>query len=796
MHLRNKSVVYLLFLMLTLMVMISISTETATSSFITPKQTMKPVQEKIVFLDAAQQVIDAEQVRVICFTTQTGVPFSDFWLTLNNDGTPQDPLPPNCNYIAAMRLLHTQPSGNPDHGPAYWIYATSWTAGEDTPQPLAETIVIPDDQTLVLFNVVASLAWEPAADSPFESQLRDGLKQASAYLYDVSEGQMALGPLTIYNNGQNWNQADLRFLTANDARPWAFVGGILPERTAYTSPQTGRSSRFGNGATFYGRFWDGSDAFDSNAGSWDQQDAYRTIIHEWSHYALFLYDEYRNTFADETHCTGIDNRDESKDKTNASIMDYQYTASEFWSGRVHGFPTGCQNTIQFEVHGEDDWTTLSHWHWIQQLPTSVDPPIITPIALEEGPNLGLTAALFGREPGHFLYLPIIRKAGTWTAPTTDLREPKIDVFIDEGFDFGAAFASQVYLLEDTAVSLFPRRIHHQGRPVFGPEPENYIGSMTILNVNDTDRLHVSVQRSPTDEQPGELYTYAPKYWPPDSEIEPIHDGFEVVAVQDPWHTILDLQPNPEKPRQELTVIFQSLTHSNLPTPIAHLCAIDANSGCAEDAAWLQEMTPIGSDIWQATFTPLPAAEELPLYGIVRIEVPEFGERIRWFRQAGGVGPAHEDADAPTQDGDVMVDAVQDIPSGISQAGDCSHVLIMPSANDTLLRQLLPQDVKGIIGMPLDIDVLQPHPDGEGCIGLEPGSLPTPVVVTLFYSAETLEQLGVARDQLRVLHYFQSNGEWVDVTTEVPPNPDQLNGNNWISSFPLNEGGFYAIGWRE
>ncbi len=796
MRLHNKPVVYLLFLIVTLMVMIVISTQTAKSSFTEHESTTIASGDNIVFMNASQQLIANEQVRVICFATQNGLPISDYWITINSSGVPQEPLPANCNFIAALRLLYEQPAGHPDHGPAYWIYATSWAAGDNTPQPVAETIIIPDDQTLVLFNVVASLAWEPVADSPFEQQLRDGLMKASAYLYDVTEGQMALGPLTIYNNGQNWDQADLRFLTANDARPWAFVGGILPARTLYTSPQTGRSSRFGNGATFYGRFWDGNNAYDSAAGSWDQADAYRTIIHEWSHYALFLYDEYRDILAFETHCTGIDNRDESKDKTNASIMDHQYTTSEFWSGRVHGFPTDCQNTIQYEVHGEDDWTTLSHWHWIQQLPTSVDPPILAPVALAEGPNLGLTAALFGSEPGHHLYLPIIRKAGNWTPSTTDLREPQIDVFIDEGFEFGTGFDSQVYLLEDTAVAHFPQRILHQGRPVMGPEPENFIGSMTILNVNDTDRLHVTVQRHPTDEKIGELYTYAPQYWPPGSEIKPLTEGVKVVAVQDPWYTVLDLQPNPEKPREELTVIFQSLTHSNLPTPIAHLCAIDANSGCAEDEAWLQEMTPIGSDIWQATFTPLPGAEELPLYGIVRVEVPEFGERLRWFRQAGGVGPAHEDADAPTQDGEVTVDAVQAISSGISQAGDCSHVLVMPTADDRLLRQLLPGDVKGIVGTPFDIDILQPHPDGEGCIGLEPESLPTPVVVTLYYDYEMLAQLGIQRDQLRVLHYFQSNGEWVDVTGEVSPEPDQEDANNWIGSFPLNDGGFYAIGWRE
>jgi hypothetical protein len=80
---------------------------------------------------------------------------------------------------------------------------------------------------------VASLDWQPAPGNPFLQELRAGLLAASGYLFDVTEGQMAFGELTLHTDGRSWQGADLRFLRANDYRPTAYVGGIVPEPIQY-----------------------------------------------------------------------------------------------------------------------------------------------------------------------------------------------------------------------------------------------------------------------------------------------------------------------------------------------------------------------------------------------------------------------------------------------------------------------------------------------------------------------------------------------------------------------------------
>ncbi|MFQ5420256.1 MAG: hypothetical protein ACE5EY_07825 [Anaerolineae bacterium] len=170
-----------------------------------------------------------EQVRVLCYTANaTGSPVSDLMLKIGSNGIATSPAAENCQYAAALHLLHEQPSGKADHGLAYSVYATSWTPGSSQLSPVSSDIVIRDNEKLVLFNVVASLEWQPEPGSSFTADLRSGLQAASAYLYDITEGQMAFGMVAIYENGRYWNSTDIRFRAANDYRPSAYVGGPTP----------------------------------------------------------------------------------------------------------------------------------------------------------------------------------------------------------------------------------------------------------------------------------------------------------------------------------------------------------------------------------------------------------------------------------------------------------------------------------------------------------------------------------------------------------------------------------------
>ena len=67
-------------------------------------------------------------MRVLCYAHPGDAsPLADMPLKTDVNGYPTSGLPGACGYVAALQLLHTQPSGKPNHGPAYWVYATSWS---------------------------------------------------------------------------------------------------------------------------------------------------------------------------------------------------------------------------------------------------------------------------------------------------------------------------------------------------------------------------------------------------------------------------------------------------------------------------------------------------------------------------------------------------------------------------------------------------------------------------------------------------------------------------------------------
>ena len=274
--------------------------------------------------------------------------------------------------LVALAPVHTQTSPRAQHeGWAYRVYHTSLNLDLDNDlEPRPDTTGDPGEQRvtvraadpLVVFNIVASVEWDATDD--YLMMLEDAFKKASAYLYDVTDGQMAFGQVTIHDKAEHWADADFQFSAKNTVRPYAFVGGIRGEDTAH-------SIRLGRG-------WDriGSDA------PWNEPDGYRTIIHEFGHYALHLYDEYIGfNFNDsgefeneiEPACTSTLVKQNNEDSTNASLMYWQYNATEL--ADRSSWTQDCQQTEQHSANnGEADWeTVLRHYSgpgWQLNTPTS------------------------------------------------------------------------------------------------------------------------------------------------------------------------------------------------------------------------------------------------------------------------------------------------------------------------------------------------------------------------------------------------------------------------------------------
>jgi hypothetical protein len=150
-----------------------------------------------------------------------------------------------------------------------------------------QTLMIEKSNTLIGFNIVASLEWD--ASAAYLSELQQGFKEASKYLYDATDGQMLFERVTIFENQQQWADADYHFWATNQLRPKSPVGTILESRV--------RRPRFG-------REW---------LGPYTESDGFRAFIHEFGHYGLCLWDSYTRLLLgkirlEDAHCTSANIR--------------------------------------------------------------------------------------------------------------------------------------------------------------------------------------------------------------------------------------------------------------------------------------------------------------------------------------------------------------------------------------------------------------------------------------------------------------------------------------------------------
>jgi hypothetical protein len=712
-------------------------------------------------------------VRVLCFDGVTAVsPFADLNIQVTA-GTPDAPLPERCTHLAALRLRHTQPAGKHD-APAYQVYAASWEPGDTRPLTVTGDIILSDARPLTLLNMVVSLGWTPADGSGVTdaADIRLALQNASAELYDWTEGQMAIGAVSIHTGGERWNEADLRFLPANDKRPSAFVGGIVSDTLTYAAYLT--NTTYTPAMSYFGRLWDGADAFDEANGRWPAANGSRTIAHEWAHYALFLYDEYQNTSGASGYCTcaalpggcGFGDRD-------GSAMAYHYQATEFWHKDTHlTVDLFCYNTWQAQVHGMNDWETLARWHEIQNLPLSF-PPLAMPFPeLDAGPEPGLAAHLFGAEPGRATFLPVVLRDGD--PPVATRSEPFVNLLVNAASPPTVTQPSQVYLLKGGSS---PARILPQGRAV-GDVAGSVLGQLRLLDVEPDDVVRAYVGQTAVGPSPGVRYTTFTNGSPTagiTTEVNPLR------FTLDHYFTIVNGRA------VTLTIALKDEDNA-LGVPAIQICSLDAAVGC--DPAWKMEMTPDGGWL-SAEFAPLPGQAELPRYLVLRIwddnDSAVEKEIVQWVQMAGGVGPAHNDGMAPLVDDAVMVN----IANPLATAPDCNVVSYTPATHAGALQAPLPAGFGGLLGLPLDISITI---NEDQCPTRTPGQdEPLPpnrtVLLNFGYSQDEVTRLGVPEGaNLELLHFSNQSG-WTTVQ-QISVNSEL----NWIAA-RIFEDGVYAVGWR-
>lgn len=256
--------------------------------------------------------------------------------------------------VLAPMLTATRP-GSYQSLPRHRIYLSSLKNGK--PQTLKfgrQTVEITPDQPLVLIDLLVSVAWDEYTQSDiannvtpkFLADLSGAIEKASDVLFDVTDGQFAIGRVIIQDGGRNWIDADIQMLESNNIPATAQVSGTLSLDEAIV----------------LGREWRAP----PNSAPWSPEnpDGYRTIVHELLHYFAGLYDAYAERKDEHDWNRNGDREEVIVLPLCETIMGYQYDDlykyTNLWFPNMPASPFNlCRETEQWRVYKQTEWETLA-----------------------------------------------------------------------------------------------------------------------------------------------------------------------------------------------------------------------------------------------------------------------------------------------------------------------------------------------------------------------------------------------------------------------------------------------------
>ncbi len=272
--------------------------------------------------------------------------------------------------LSAMYLVYTKPAGKPDHlrdGSISWgwrVYLTSIDIPNDgSPQlfhvidtNVQQQLIVRKDQALIGAHIIIVVQWD--ATATILNDIREGAISASSFLYDVTDGQFFYETVEIFDNGQNGPANDMYIYTDNTVWPNAFIGAIKDKTGRMMFPP-----EFGP--------------------TWSSKRAYDTMIHEFGHYGLWLFDEYKvRSGAGGGFCTI--NWENATPDTRASIMAKSDISSELCSTADPNHMHNTNTEQDAQNNGESTWQTVMRVYadsnvpnrWILQSPDTRYVPVV------------------------------------------------------------------------------------------------------------------------------------------------------------------------------------------------------------------------------------------------------------------------------------------------------------------------------------------------------------------------------------------------------------------------------------
>ena len=231
-----------------------------------------------------------------------------------------------------------------------------------------QTVTITGTAPLLVFDLDVALESDTRQDTQFLHQLEADLQRASEFLFDWTNGQAALGTITVYHDAKvraadytinPWLNADVRIYATDRLRPNTVKGGVVTQPVTDTVTLTNdgntttESVVYLPGSVHMGAVWNRFGRSSSNLG----EDWPRTLAHELGHYLLFLDDNY----------VGVDDNGllVPVDGCPGAMGDHYRDDSGLGYGEFHpddGWDKECQATLSARRSGRSDWATIEHFY--------------------------------------------------------------------------------------------------------------------------------------------------------------------------------------------------------------------------------------------------------------------------------------------------------------------------------------------------------------------------------------------------------------------------------------------------
>lgn len=310
---------------------------------------------------------------------------------------------------------------------------------------------------LLVRDLQVSSQWNLEGDPAYQATLTRRIVDASDHLYRFTDGQFALGTVTVYQNYEHWTDpaTDLWLHANNAMRPLSYIKGDVAVSTADPMSTT-VDFVYEPGHIYMGSAWNRFGAPPTQPtppGVDTSRDWAAALAHELGHYLLGQFDSYMavlpsgvvtETFA----CTG-------------SAMGWVYAPSNqaFVWDQAHWL-SACGNTLGALNTGRTEWQTIQTWFNWAQMPESATPFTGTP-------PLPLTQVIFVSPSGP---------------------EPLVNQVFDLDYQANElpSAEARAFLLRDTTGDNVPDRILDQGRPPQEVAP----AQVTLTGAQANDRLCV------------------------------------------------------------------------------------------------------------------------------------------------------------------------------------------------------------------------------------------------------------------------------------------------------------------